>query len=93
MGVQQDQLELMLEADFLWREIQVGDDIYLDFDFYQHDRRLLCKGVPYQVLNKIEAACGAQTLLVQSYQTLELVPVSPYLVCSYESPEQPFLLS
>ena len=93
MAEQQDQFDLILEADFIWREIQVGDDIYLDYDFYQKERRLLCKGVPYQVLNKVEDVCGAQTLVVQSYQTRELVPVSPFLVCNFESPEQPFLFS
>ncbi|MDO6564628.1 hypothetical protein Q4488_14690 [Amphritea sp. 1_MG-2023] len=89
----QDQSELILEADFLWREINVGDDIYLDADFYREHRRLLCQGVPYQVLAKIDKTCGAQELIVQSYQTQELIAVSPYLVCSYESPEQPILIS
>ena len=89
----QDQSELILEADFLWREIRVGDEIYLDADFYSSNRRLLCRGAPYQVLAKIDKTCGAQELIVQSYQTHELVAVSPYLVCSYESPEQPILIS
>jgi len=89
----QDQSELILEADFLWREINVGDEIYLDADFYSDERRLLCRGVPYQVLAKTDKTCGAQELIVQSYQTQELVAVSPYLVCSYECPAQPVLIS
>jgi len=93
MYVQQDQSELILEADFLWREIRVGDDIYLDSDLYQNNARALCKGVPYQVLAKLESVCGAQTLVVQSYQSLELVPVSPYLVCSYDIAKEPVTIS
>ncbi|WP_432473759.1 hypothetical protein [Amphritea sp. HPY] len=93
MNTQQDQSELILEADFLWREILVGDEIFLDSDFYQNDSRLLCKGVPYQVLAKMEDVCGAQTLVVQSYQTRELVSVSPFLVCSYEAAPEPVLIS
>lgn len=93
MNTQQDQSELILEADFLWREILVGDEIFLDSDFYQNGSRLLCSGVPYQVLAKMEDVCGAQTLIVQSYQTRELVPVSPFLVCSYETALDPVLIS
>ncbi|WP_417223226.1 hypothetical protein [Amphritea sp.] len=89
----QDQSELILEADFLWREINVGDEIYLDADFYNANRRLLCRGAPYQVLAKMDKTCGAQELIVQSYETQELVAVSPYLVCNYECPEQPVLIS
>ncbi|GGK82007.1 hypothetical protein [Amphritea balenae] len=89
----QDQSELILEADFLWREIHVGDQIYLDADLYKNSRRLLCKGAPYQVVAKLDSVSGAQELIVQSYQTNELVPVSPYLICSYDSPDQPVLIS
>ncbi|WP_290703667.1 hypothetical protein [Amphritea sp.] len=89
----QDQSELIIEADFIWREINVGDQIYLDADFYVGNQRMLCKGAPYQVLTKIDKACGAQELIVQSYQTRELIAVSPYLVCSYECPDQPILIS
>ena len=90
---QQDQSELILEADFLWREIKVGDQIYLDADLYLNNRRLLCRGAPYQVLAKIDSVSGAQEFIVQSYQTRELVHVSPYLVCSYDAPDHPILIS
>lgn len=89
----QDQSELILEADFLWREVNVGDDIILDADFYDEQRRVLCQGVPYQVLAKIDKVCGAQTLIVQSQETEELIAVSPYFVCSYESATQRVLIS
>lgn len=85
----QDQAELILEADFLWREIQVGDQIYLDADLYRDNQRLLCRGAPYQVLAKVDAVSGAQELIVQSYQTRELVPVSPFQICSYDSSDEP----
>lgn len=89
----QDQSELIIEADFIWRVINVGDQIYLDADFYVGNQRKLCKGTPYQVLVKMDKACGAQELIVQSYETRELIAVSPYLVSSYESPEHPILFS
>ncbi len=89
----QDQADLILEADFLWREIRVGDQIYLDADYYRDNRRLLCRGAPYQVLAKIDSVSGAQELIVQSYQTRELVPVSPFQICSYDSPDEPVMHS
>ncbi len=87
--IRQDQSDLIVEADFMWREIQIGDDIYIDADHYMDGERKLCKAVPYQVLNKVEALGGAQTLVVQSYKTGELVNVSMYQVCSYEQAPTP----
>lgn len=82
--------DLLVESDFIWREIAVGDRVMVEADLFDSNDDLMLKyGHPYQVLAKTQTSPGSSTLVVQSDVTGELVDVHPALICSYENAVKP----
>jgi len=75
--------EALLASDFVWHEIQVGDMIMLEADFYDTQGLKLKSHRAYQVLTKLNHS-GLISLVVESDLDGDLVPVHPALVCSYQ---------
>ncbi|WP_156948184.1 hypothetical protein [Marinobacterium jannaschii] len=81
--------ELMMESDFIWREIAVGDHVMVEADIYDSTGLQLKKDRLYQVLAKMQEAPGNSKLIVESDVTGALIDVHPALLCSYESATMP----
>lgn len=85
--------ELLVESDFIWREIAVGDSVMLEADVYDAEGLQLKKNHMYQVLAKLKQAPGNSRLIVESDVTGELIQVHPALLCSYETTSIPISYS
>lgn len=86
--------DLLVESDFIWREIAVGDRVMVEADLYDADDALALKyGTSYLVLAKLQKEPGSSTLVVESDVTGELVNVHPALICSYENAKAPISYS
>ncbi len=89
-----DFTELHLETELLWNEISVGDSVMLDADLYESNTFKLHKYQPYEVVAKLHnIAPEASMLVVESDVTGELINLHPALLCSYQSADNPALLS
>ncbi len=75
--------EMMIEADFLWREIAIGDQVVLECDLEEEGRRLITSGKQYLVLAKAESASGRQMLEVETDLPGRTLLVLPALICNY----------
>ncbi|MGB0734191.1 MAG: hypothetical protein ACPGPF_10505 [Pontibacterium sp.] len=76
--------EALIASEFVWNEIEVGDLIMLEADFYDGGGLKLNAQRGYQVLTKSNNN-GLISLLVESDLTGDLIPVHPALVCSYQT--------
>lgn len=81
--------DLLMECDFIWREIAVGDRVMTEADIYDGDGLQLKHGHSYVVLAKTQTAPGNSTLIVESDVTGVLVNLHPALICSYENANRP----
>lgn len=88
-----EHVDLLIEADLLWREISIGDLIMLEDDLQSGEQLLLHAHQPYQVLAKLDGVSGQQRFAVESDQTHQVVEVYPVQLCSYKEAEQPIYLS
>ena len=61
-----DLSELMIEADFLWREVSIGDLVQVEDAVCEQGVELLSPGMEYMVLMKQQSASGLQSLVVDS---------------------------
>lgn len=77
--------ELLVEADFLWREIEVGDYIQVEDPLVEQGEELLTVGKEYLVLAKECSAAGTQSFLTESNQPGHSVRVYPISVCDYST--------
>ena len=80
--------EIFLASEFVWAEIEVGDLIMLEADFYDTAGLKLHKQHAYQVLSKLNNA-GNISFVVESDIEPCLVAVHPALICSYKNSSQP----
>ncbi|WP_210395885.1 hypothetical protein [Motiliproteus sediminis] len=77
--------ESMVEADFLWREIGVGDRVMVEHAYDEAGVELLTPGRAYQVIAKPVSESGVLTLLVESNLPEHLVTLYPQHVASYDA--------
>ncbi len=85
--------DLLLESDFIWREIAVGDHVMIEADIYDGTGLQLKSDSSYLVLAKLQKAPGSSSLVVESDVTGDLVNVHPALICSYENAQIPISYS
>ncbi len=81
--------EILLETNFIWHEIRVGDLISLEADLEEDGILLLKRGAQYEVLAKLDLAPSHQVFVVQSDVSGALVQVHPFLVSSYDNRSVP----
>lgn len=77
--------ELLVEADFLWREIEAGDYIQLEDPLVEQGEELLSVGKEYMVLAKECSSTGTQSFITESNQPERSVRVYPISVCDYST--------
>jgi len=77
--------EAMVEADFLWREIGIGDRVMVEHAHTDEGFELLTPGRSYQVVAKPVSASGTQSLLVESNIAELLVTLYPHHISSYDA--------
>jgi hypothetical protein len=75
----------MVEADFLWREIGVGDRVMVEHAYTEAGLELLSPGRGYQVVAKPVSGSGTQSLLVESNLAGHLVTLYPHHISSYDA--------
>jgi hypothetical protein len=84
--------EILLETNFIWHEIRVGDLISLEADLEDDGVLQLKSKSQYEVLAKLDLAPSHQVFVVQSDVSGELVQVHPFLISSYDNRSAPTLL-
>lgn len=89
---QRDFSDVMIEADFLWQEIAIGDQILVEDAIVEAGVELLSPGREYVVLDKQCSATGVQSFLVESNVPQHVARLYPHWICSY-STDSPELLS
>lgn len=74
----------------LWSSISVGDQIQLEADLLDEERKLLSKNRFYTVLAKVDTQGNAyfDAFVVESDEQQRLVHVSPAFVCNYKKADQ-----
>lgn len=82
--------ELLIECDFIWREISVGDQIFVESNIYQDNCIMVKQDTPYLVLAKIDQAANP-LLIVESEKPNQLIAIHPAMICSYESATTPVI--
>ncbi len=75
--------ELMLEAEFLWQEINVGDRIQIEQTLSELGIELLTPGREYMVLVKQKSDTGLQSFITESNVDGQLATIYPFNVCHY----------
>ncbi len=75
--------ELMIEADFLWREIGIGDRVQIEDAVTEMGIELLSPGTEYMVLAKQQSETGLQSFITESNVDGLTVVVYPHSVCNY----------
>lgn len=75
--------ELMVEADFLWRELEVGDYVQVEDPFIEEGVELLTIGKEYMVLAKELSASGTQRFVTETNVDGQIARVYPVSVCNY----------
>ncbi len=78
-----DLSELMVEADFLWREISVGDLIQIEESIWEGSFEVLTPGREYMVLAKMQSATGLCSFVTESNLQDQTAVVYPYSICNY----------
>ncbi|HEY5718031.1 MAG TPA: hypothetical protein VIS52_06005 [Motiliproteus sp.] len=77
--------DAMVEADFLWREIGIGDRVMVEHAYVEEGRELLTPGRAYLVVAKPVSDSGTQSLLVESNLAEHLVTLYPHHISSYDA--------
>ncbi len=75
--------ELIVEADFLWREISVGDRVQVEYSTCEQGVEMLTAGKHYMVLAKLQSVTGVQSFITESNVENTPVVVYPQCVCNY----------
>ncbi|MCW8884823.1 MAG: hypothetical protein OQK12_06140, partial [Motiliproteus sp.] len=75
--------ELILEADFLWREINIGDRVQVEEPQQERGVELLSPGREYMVLVKQCSDTGLQSFIIESNIKDRLTRVYPHNICHY----------
>ena len=78
-----DLSELMIEADFLWREIGIGDFVQIDYRLLDRGVELMTPGREYMVLMKQQSGTGLQSFVIDSNVEGETVVIYPHSICNY----------
>ena len=86
-----DVSELIVEADFLWHEIGVGDQVQVEESIWDHGVELLTPGKEYMVLAKQRSDTGVQSFLTESNCGDQTAVVYPHSVCNYVHKAQTWL--
>ncbi|MEH6625644.1 MAG: hypothetical protein V7739_04315 [Motiliproteus sp.] len=84
--------ELMLEAEFLWQEISVGDWVQVEQIVLERGIEMLTPGREYMVLVKQKSDTGLQSFITESNLAGQLTTIYPYNVCNYIN-SGPYVLS
>ncbi|WP_207062279.1 hypothetical protein [Motiliproteus sp. SC1-56] len=82
---QRDFSDVMIEADFLWREIAVGDQILVEDAIIEAGVELLSPGREYVVVEKQCSDTGVQSFLVESNIPRHSARLYPHWICSYSA--------
>lgn len=82
-------LDILVESDFIWHEIDVGDHVMTEADIYDGTGLQLMRGQAYLVLAKIREMPGNSMLVVESCVTGELINLHPALICHYQNAQAP----
>ncbi len=75
--------ELLLEAEFLWQEIRVGDRVQIEQTVSDSGIELLTPGREYMVLVKQKSDTGLQSFVTESNIDGQLATIYPYNICNY----------
>lgn len=75
--------ERLVEADFLWQAINVGDCVVVECDLEEEGVRLITQGEPYRVVAKERSARGRQMLEVETDLPGRTLSIFPALICNY----------
>lgn len=75
--------DMIVEADFLWRETLVGDYVQVEDSIFEEGKELLSIGKEYMVLAKETSASGAQSFITETNMEGKIARVYPFYVCSY----------
>lgn len=78
-----DLSELIVEADFLWREISVGDLIQIEESIWEGSFEVLTPGREYMVLAKMQSDTGLRSFVTESNLQDQTAVVYPYSICNY----------
>ncbi len=77
--------ERIVEADFLWHEISVGDFVELEGIVVEGGLELCSVGQSYRVLAKQISGTGAHSFLTETNDPGRNATVYPQMVCNYHS--------
>lgn len=80
---EQDFSDVMIEAEFLWREIAIGEQILVEDAIVEAGIELLSPGREYVVIDKQCSATGVQSFLVESNIPRIAARLYPHWICSY----------
>ncbi|RDE18894.1 hypothetical protein DV711_14870 [Motiliproteus coralliicola] len=75
--------EQQLEAEMLWQELAVGDEVMVEFPVCEAGRELLSPGQGYLILAKRQSASGVPQLVTESNIPGQQVTLYPHCICSY----------
>ncbi|WP_421867564.1 hypothetical protein [Motiliproteus sp.] len=75
--------EKQLEAEMLWQELAVGDEVMVEFPVCEAGRELLSPGTGYLILAKGQSASGVPLLVTESNIPDQRVTLYPHCICSY----------
>ncbi|OMH39230.1 hypothetical protein [Motiliproteus sp. MSK22-1] len=78
-----DLSELIIEADFLWREIGIGDFVQIEDAIFDQGVELLTPGTEYMVLVRQKSATGLQSFVTESNIEGRTAVIYPHLICNY----------
>ena len=77
--------ETQLEAELLWQDLAVGDEVLVEFPVCDGGEELLSPGRGYLILSKRQSASGVPQLLTESNIPNRRVTLYPHCICSYRS--------
>lgn len=83
--LERDFSDVMIEADFLWNEIAIGDQILVEDAIIEAGVELLSPGREYVVVDKQRSATGVQSFLVESNFPQHVARLYPHWICSYST--------
>ena len=77
--------EHQLEAELLWQELALGDEVLVEFPVCEGEVELLSPGRGYLVLDKQLSQTGVPQLVTESNLPGCYVTLYPHCICSYRS--------
>lgn len=75
--------EMIVKADFIWREVDVGDFVQVEDSIFENGEELLTVAKEYRVLAKESSASGTQSFVTETNIVGKITQVYPVYVCSY----------